>query len=815
MLNEHLIAKFSPVAHAENVVFWKDYRITVLSNRLFRLEKSPELKFRDYATQSVWFRNMEKQEFSVSQNDNSLTITTTATTLQVFANREDCRVIIDGQSKEISNELNLKGTYRTLDKCNGNKYCKTNTVNTPYTTIELGNGVCSLTGVAVHDDSNSLSLSNTGEVLPEKADGSDEYIFAFGNDYLSAINALFMITGKTPLIPRFALGNWWSRYHAYTDHEYLRLLTRFEERQIPLTVATVDMDWHWSKTLNQVKKITESGKNTEYHGFTKPKPTSFGWTGYSWNTELFPDYKAFLKELHARGLKVTLNLHPADGVRYTEDMYEQMALAMGVDPKSEQQIKFDITDTKFINNYFSILHKPYEKDGVNFWWIDWQQGTNSNMQGLDPLWALNHYHYLDNGQNNNSPLILSRYSGVGSHRYPLGFSGDTFVTWQTLKYLTYFTPTASNVGYCWWSHDIGGHYNGYKNHELFVRHVQFGVFSPINRLHCSHYPVCTKEPWVYKNGTGAIVEDWLKLRHKLIPLIYTASKKTTEKGIPLISPLYYYWNSKKAYTYPNEYVFAEQLLVAPVITPKTKNGYSRTKVWLPQGVWTDIFTGDKYVVTNKEGKTKTMLRTLESIPVLIKEGGVIPLSNDKGNGIENPTNLEVWAYTGNGEYTLYEDDVTSNDKGEFLTKFTSKKASKGNVETQTLTIEGCGQSRVLPKTRTLKVIFKDVDFNGQITLKVNGKATQTQKLYTYNPTITFAFEPNSRYEIEVTYSILSKLNSQIVRANEILTQAEGKDKILNDLYIKLSSSTSIKQFTKIVRKSKVNKDIKDRLLEQL
>ena len=154
------------------------------------------------------------------------------------------------------------------------------------------------------------------------------------------------------------------------------------------------------------------------------------------------------------------------------------------------------------------------------------------MQGLDPLWALNHYHYLDNGQNNNSPLILSRYSGVGSHRYPLGFSGDTFVTWQTLKYLTYFTPTASNVGYCWWSHDIGGHYNGYKNHELFVRHVQFGVFSPINRLHCSHYPVCTKEPWVYKNGTGAIVEDWLKLRHKLIPLIYTASKKTTEKGIP-------------------------------------------------------------------------------------------------------------------------------------------------------------------------------------------------------------------------------------------------------------------------------------------
>ena len=111
-------------------------------------------------------------------------------------------------------------------------------------------------------------------------------------------------------------------------------------------------------------------------------------------------------------LKVTLNLHPAEGVRYFEDCYPDMARAMGIDPKSERCIDFDVSDTSFVNNYFKVLHKPFENDGVDFWWIDWQSGTTSRMQGLDPLWSLNHYHYMDNAINHTSPLILSRYSGI-------------------------------------------------------------------------------------------------------------------------------------------------------------------------------------------------------------------------------------------------------------------------------------------------------------------------------------------------------------------------------------------------------------------
>ena len=138
--------------------------------------------------------------------------------------------------------------------------------------------------------------------------------FAYGNDYRSAVKALYMITGKTPLIPRFALGNWWSRYHVYTDKEYLRLLNYFEEEEVPLTVATMDMDWHYSnkQEMEDLYHVEEMGRfNKEYIGALNTT-----WTGYSWNKRLFPDYKAFLKKIKDKNLKITLNLHPADGIRY-------------------------------------------------------------------------------------------------------------------------------------------------------------------------------------------------------------------------------------------------------------------------------------------------------------------------------------------------------------------------------------------------------------------------------------------------------------------------------------------------------------------
>ena len=527
MLNKHLIVACYPKADPDNIVMLGNYRVTVLSDRLFRIECDKHGVFTDEATQSIWYRNMPKVDFKVTDDGGTTKITTAEATLCLGKTIDESYILLGGKRVAINNCANLLGTCRTLDCCDGN----IDVNNSSDGPITLDPGVVSKDGVAVIDDTNSLILKEDGRIYPRRKTECDLYVFAYGHDYRGALGALYMISGPVPKIPKFALGNWWSRYYDYTDKSYLHLLDRFDAAGVPLTVATVDMDWHYSENLEKYFELPEEEPGTKRNWHR-------GWTGYTWNKHLFPDYKAFLKNLKKRNLKVTLNLHPADGIRYFEDCYEDMAKAMGVDPATKRDIPFDMTDDNFINNYFDIIHKPYERDGVQFWWIDWQQGTKSALSGLDPLWALNHYHYLDNAKE-TEPLILSRYSGIGSHRYPLGFSGDTLMSWKSLEYIPYFTATASNAGYTWWSHDIGGHISGIKDDELNLRYVQFGVFSPINRLHCQKSEVITKEPWAFMNGTGLVVENYLRLRHKMIPFIYSASIRNHKMGISLIEPMYY------------------------------------------------------------------------------------------------------------------------------------------------------------------------------------------------------------------------------------------------------------------------------------
>ena len=728
MLDAHLIAKTRPQVRPENVVLFGDIRISVLADRLFRIEKDEKREFCDEATEAVWFRDMLPVSFTVKETETGVDIETERVTLAVRNNFEESFVLIDGVKRPLDNEGNLLGTLTTLDRCDGDTFIESDNVTTRK--IQLGEGVLSKNGVAVLDYTKSSVLTKDGLIRKERNDSMDIYVFAYGRDYRAAVRAFYMICGDTPRIPRFAFGNWWSRYRAYSEEEYLNVMDRMEDRDIPLTVATVDMDWHWSTTLDKVKKISESGKNDEFHGGRS------GWTGYSWNTDLFPDYKRFLKTLHERGLRVTLNLHPATGVRYFEDMYEEMAKAMGKDPKTEECIRIDFLSDRFINAYFKVLHKPYEHDGVDFWWIDWQQGPRAKAQGIDIMWVLNHYHTLDNAKE-HTPLILSRYSGLGAHRYPLGFSGDTLITWDTLAYLPYFTANASNIGFTWWSHDIGGHFDGEKNDELYVRSVQFGVFSPINRLHCTERPFMTKEPSYYMNGTGYIAEEFLRLRHQMIPFLDSASVDTTEKGLALIEPMYYeYPDKEEAYARGSQYMFGRQLLVAPVITPGDKNKMAKTTVWLPEGNWTDIFTGQVY----KGGKTVDMVRYMDSIPVLAKEGGFFVLDGRKHtNAIDFPDVLNVMTFNGNGEYTLHED----GEQGRMDTRFVS--ASEEGKQKVMITVSGYP----CVETRKIRLEFRNIQ-KGSVKVYADG-TLQTASVKTDGfVTVTLPdVKPDSVYTVEV------------------------------------------------------------------
>jgi hypothetical protein len=435
-------------------------------------------------------------------------------------------------------------------------------------------------------------------------------------------------------LPRWALGNWWSRYHPYSDESYLALMDRFKEERIPFSVAVIDMDWH------RVGSV--------------PPEFGNGWTGYSWEPTLFPDPAAFLSALHERGLRTTLNLHPADGVRAFEDAYPAMARAMGVDPGSEQPISFDPIDPAFIQAYFRELHHPLEAQGVDFWWIDWQQGRSSGVPGVDPLWVLNHFHHLDAARDGGPGMTFSRYAGPGSHRYAVGFSGDAVVSWASLAFQPEFTATAANIGYGWWSHDIGGHTRGVRDDELATRWVQFGVFSPIMRLHSANNPFIRKEPWVFPPEHRAAMDDALRFRHRMVPYLHTMNHRAAA-GVPLVRPMYHLEpRRREAYGVPNQYAFGSELVVAPITSPRDASSLrGSVRVWLPDGPWTDIFTDAVY----QGGRTVEMHRTDASIPVLLRAGGILPL--DAGPDLDatrNPTALEVLvAPAASGELVLAED----------------------------------------------------------------------------------------------------------------------------------------------------------------
>lgn len=804
MLDKHLIAKTSPVAHSANVIVSDNYRITVLTDRLFRIEEDDAKSFEDKATQSVWYRDTPVVEFSFEINDGIINVKTKKVELFVdTVNFKNSYVVIGGKNVKISNKGNLLGTFRTLDGYDGDKRMHFNPDEKDKFTIEPG--VCSKSGVAYFDDSESLVLTDDGKINERHFEKKDLYVFAYGNDYLGAVKALYKITGSTPMIPRYALGNWWSRYHAYADKEYLHILDDYEKSGVPVSVATIDMDWHWSNTLVKDKNIPKKYlKNTEYIGkYTETGGRWYGWTGYSWNTNLFPDYKAFLKEIKRRKIKITLNLHPGSGIRYFENQYEDFCNAMGFDASSKKCINFDIADDNFINNYFKLLHKPYENDGVDFWWIDWQQGNDTKIKGLDPLWALNHYHTLDNGLNHQYPLVMSRYCKVGSHRYPFGFSGDTVTTWESLDYLPKFTNRSTNIGYTWWSHDIGGHMFGENCNELEVRYVQYGVFNPILRLHCSDSEVLTKQAMYFMNGASNIINDYLKFRHKFIPYLYTANYYNHVDGEPITKPIYYVApNVSAAYKYENNYLFGSELFVAP-ITTKALNGVASVEGYLPSGKWTDMFTGQIY----NGGKVVKFNRYLDSIPVLIKEGGIVPIADEiVGNYPENPAKLKVYVTNGNGEYVMYEDV----DSGEKLFTAFKTEYEKGK---QTVTFKAYGDDGVAPKKRSVTFDFINIA-TATVEAYKNGEKIDVVFDDNHNVTVNVdGYEKDDEYKIVVSFKEKSIYELAYERSVYALIRAEDVMTSKMDLLKEIKNCKSVSAIIKAVNESECNQTTKTLVIE--
>ncbi|KAK8088774.1 hypothetical protein PG997_003735 [Apiospora hydei] len=619
------------------------YRFTLLTDGLLRYEWAPDGIFEDRPSAFAAARNGSTSsastipDYRIKESENLLEIITAR--FHLTYNKQEFSphglfAIVANHTRSTwrygKDEENEGGTARTLDGVDGR--------------MEIGRGVVSQKGFATIDDATTMLFGEDGFIAPRRPGQGrvDGYLFAYGHDYREAVKGLYAISGPPPILPRWALGNWWSRYYEYTADSYLALMDQFRDNGIPLSTAVIDMDWH----LVDDPRIIDEGMT--------------GWTGYTWNKELFPDPPAFLNELHKRNLKVTLNDHPADGIHSYEDLYKEFAQAVGHDTSNNDPVPFDITNRKYLDAYMNIIIKSLEEDGTDFIWVDWQQGEFSLM-GVDPLWVLNHYHFMHNTKmHQGRPIIFSRYAGPGSHRYPIGFSGDSVVSWDSLNFQPEFTNRASNIGYGWWSHDIGGHMNGVKNYDLLTRWVQYGVFSPIMRLHSTKGLWVTKEAWKLPRVSREIVTAFMRLRHRMIPYLQTMNVRAAVQGEPLIQPMYWeYPYMDAAYNVPNQYYFGSQIIVAPITTPQNGSlGLGKVKAWLPPGRYVDFFSEVVY-----DGDRELWLnRPLEQYPVLLKEGSIVPLDQNEipKNGGGNPDAFEVVIAVGtDGYFELVEDNDDS------------------------------------------------------------------------------------------------------------------------------------------------------------
>ena len=667
----------NPKADAKAVVTSGNARFTVLTPQLIRMEWSADGQFEDRATLTFVNRETPVPEFKVRESKSKLTITTPALTLTYLKNGKfsdkNLKAVFTLNGKEVvwtpgmENPQNLLGTTRTLDGADGSKLKE-----------PMEQGILSRAGWSLIDDSQRHVLTPDGseweewvEARPE-GDRQDLYLFAYGHDYKQALADYALVAGRAPMPPKYTLGYWWSRYWQYSDNEFVDLVNKLKSMDVPIDVLIVDMDWH------ETWGLRKSNSPKDEYG------QRIGWTGYTWQKELFPSPANFLKWTENEELKVALNLHPASGIQPYEAVYDDFTKEYGWSEKGKS-VPFKIDERKWADAYFKTVLEPMERDGVDFWWLDWQQWKESKYTpGLSNTFWLNHtfFNHAERQNPGLRPFIYHRWGGLGSHRYPLAFSGDTYATWPMLAYLPYFTATASNVNYGWWGHDIGGHMfhktQKATDPELYTRWLQSGVFTPIFKTHSTKDPRIERCIWCFPDHMF-LMRDAIRLRYTLAPYIYNAARENYDTGVGMCRPMYYdYPESDKAYETPEQFMFGNDILATTITQPVDSiTGLAPRTIWFPEGAWFDCATGSMY----EGGRTEELHYTLAENPPYAKAGSIIPMNPATVKNLQQPCDTLVLTFIpgGDGQLRHYEDDGMSQQYKTNYAVTTVSKKQEGNT----------------------------------------------------------------------------------------------------------------------------------------
>ena len=383
----------------------------------------------------------------------------------------------------------------------------------------------------------------------------------------------------------------------------------------------------------------------------------------------------------------------------------------------------------------------------------------------------------DMERNNKRSLILGRNANFAPHRYPILYSGHNKIDFDVLKFLPQFNITASNIGVSYWSHDVGGSVGGIEDDELYIRSVEFGVFSPILRFNTEFGTYYKREPWRWDVVTNNIVSYYLRLHNQLIPYLYSEIYHYHKEGIPLIRPFYYdYPFAYDDPVYVNQYFLGSSLLISPIVKKKDPL-IDRTiqRFFIPDGIWYDFKTGKKFIGNKKY----VSFYKIEDYPVFVKAGGIIPLSGVNDLMSTNPPKeLEIHVFPGSSNsYNLYEDDGITNNyqKGMYSITTIDYNYLANNY---TLIIRNTeGKSGLLHQKRDYKIRFR------------NTKMATNVKVYSNDTEIPFtSYLMDNDFVVEVkdffTYNqLMINCQGTDIEIDALMLINDDIDSILSDLKV--------------------------------
>lgn len=604
--NYYIRKKEDLLSDKSSYIVGNKYRFTILSPRLIRLEYSVNGKFEDRPTSLVVNRAFPKTEYAVTETEELIQISTSVFTVNYAKDKDfkastfgsNINAIINGTDKEWkvnSPEIkNLRAINYSLDSVKDK--------------IILDKGLYSLDGFCIIDDSDSLVLDEKDNFIEREKGIKDWYLFLYNEDFDGCLKDYFTLTGYPSLIPRYALGAWWYKNDLYKEKDIINLVSNFHNNNIPISIFLLGDFWHNNNS-------------------------------YTPNINL----KQVSEYLNQNNIKLGVTINPSQKITKESTEYNVIKNYINTD-----EISFIPFTNEKIYIYLNFIINNLEALGVSTFCIDY----NNPLDRIN-LWKINHYHCGKEEISGKRSLILSRNPNIAPHRYPVIFSGKTKVNWYTLNLLPRYNLQGYNFGISFIAHPIGGYSGGIEEDELYLRYIQFACFSPIFLLASEGGKYYKREPWKWNYVIKSYITNYMNLRYRLLPYLYSESYNYHITGKALVKPFYH--DYPKIYDeplYKNQYFLGRDFFVAPITNKKnTLINRVMKRVYVPNGIWFDFLQGKKYT----GNKYYNNFYRDEDYPVFVKAGAIIPMQNTYNEVVPSCLELDIYPLD-QGEYYLYEDD---------------------------------------------------------------------------------------------------------------------------------------------------------------